>query len=102
MTNYRENTITGSSYQRAKTVILQNLRDQIPSAEFVEEIVYTLGDNIIQKDVGSLFIEMTDPNYTFQIKNPLTGEDTDQHGTYGQIFALIYSVYWDAATKRDV
>jgi hypothetical protein len=83
-------------------VILSNIKGQIPSAEFAEEIIYTLGDDEIHKNVGSLLVEMKDPNYAFQVKNPLTGEDIKgQYGTYGQIFALLYSAYWDAAIKRD-
>jgi hypothetical protein len=103
MPDYKENTISGSSYQRAKTVILSNIKGQIPSAEFAEEIIYSLGEENIHKNVGSLLVEMTDPNYVFQVKNPLTGEDIpNQYGTYGQIFALLYSAYWDAAIKRDL
>ena len=102
MPDYRENTVSGNSYTRAKIVVLQNLKDQIPSAEFVEENVYILDGETIHKNIGSLFVEMNDPNYIFQVKNPLTGEDIpDMYSTYGQIFTLLYSAYWDAAMKRD-
>lgn len=102
MPDYKENAISGSSYQRAKTVILQNIQNEIPSAEFVEEIVYNLGDQTIRKDAGSLIVRMVDPDKSFPIRNHLTGEVVpDQYGTYGQIYVLLYSAYWDSATARD-
>lgn len=37
---YKETNLEGSTYQRAKMIILYNIKGQTPSAEFVEEQVY--------------------------------------------------------------
>lgn len=102
MPDYKENVLSGGSYQRAKQVVLNNFQNEIPSATFAEEIVYQLGDEVVRVNAGTLTVKMTDPNKSFPLRDYQTGEIIpDQFGTYGQIYVLLYGAYWDAAIARD-
>jgi hypothetical protein len=56
--NYNETEMTGSSWQRACRVVVENPYQAVPSIVFVEEKVYNLGERVIKEPVANLFVNM--------------------------------------------
>ena len=56
--NYNETEMTGSSWQRACRVVVENPYQGLPSIVYVEEKVYNLGDKVIKEPVSNLFVNM--------------------------------------------
>jgi hypothetical protein len=101
MVNYNETTITGESYQRTNRIIIENPYQGAPVILFEEQKIFNLGDGeVIQKPIGILHVDF-DPSEEISIIDPTTNTDTGQTVTMGEIYALIYSVYWQKAATRD-
>ena len=101
MSNYKETTITGSSYTRCNQIVINNNRNVTPTVRFDEQVVVSMGtgDTVIT-GVGS--IEMAfDPTKIIPLLDPTTGEATGQSMSYGTVYAILYSAYLDAALTRD-
>lgn len=102
MSEYKQSNVAGIKWQRASRVVLENQLEQIPSANFIEEEVISFDAEKISRPVGNLVVPMSDPLYEFPIRDFQTNEIIpDQKATYGDIFTLLFSAYWDAAEKRD-
>lgn len=55
--NYKQTTVTGESWQRVKSVIIQNTLNEIPRMILVEELVTNVGDRTLKEDCGGLTIK---------------------------------------------
>jgi hypothetical protein len=101
MANYKETTITGSSYTRCNQVLISNRLGAVPTVKFDEQVAVSLetGGSIIN---GSGSIEMDfDAAKMIPLIDPTTGTATGQSVSYGTVYAMLYSAYIDAATARD-
>jgi hypothetical protein len=68
MADYKETTVTGTSWQRASRVIIENSLGQAPTMIFVEEEITNLANGKQLKEaIGTL-------NITFDPANPLHQE----------------------------
>lgn len=47
--NYNESTASGTSWQRAVRVVVENPYQAVPSIVFVEEVVYSIGEKVIKE-----------------------------------------------------
>jgi hypothetical protein len=102
MTDYNETTVSGTCYQRAYRIVLDNILGTIPSANFVEEKVMNISSEQIKIPCSNITVDMSVPNKSFQLRNISTGElIPDVFYTYEQVYQIIYSAYWDAALERD-
>lgn len=99
--NYRETTVTGISWQRANRVTIDNPLGGIPLIHFVEEEVVALADGHITRPLGAVMERMTDPDAAFPLLIPDTGQVVGE-ATYGQVYALLHSLYLHLATQRDI
>ena len=52
--NYNESTVTGTSWQRAAKVVIDNPYNKLPSITFVEEEVISVEDKIITEVVDNI------------------------------------------------
>lgn len=104
---YNETTttesVTKTTYTRANLVTIDNALNQTPFITYVEENVEKIGDT--QKRAGSAgsvseFLTSENVGETFNVLDLSTGEVSRQ-ATYGEVQALIYSLYFYIATKRD-
>ena len=103
MPNYRETTASGTSYTRAHTVIINNDL-HFKNIEFQEERVFVLDDGeTLNQRQGHLDCEFTAETAatTFPVINPETGTDTGATASYGEVYALLFSVYMHMAAERD-
>jgi hypothetical protein len=100
--NYKESTVSGQAWQRAKVIQIWNEYGQAPRVEFIEEKVISLGDNeVIKQPTGSVGKTIEDFTETIQIINPETGADTGTTMTIEQVYAAIFSLYLKLAQNRD-
>lgn len=103
MSEYKETSVIGQKFTRCHTINLSNPRNGLPSAQFSEEEVIVLGENdMISRPVGGFTVMMDNPMASIEIRNPMTYEKTGQTITFGEIYAILFSAYWDSAEKRDL
>lgn len=100
MPDYRESTVTGHTWQRCKQVVIDNSLNQTPVIRFDEEQVIALDGGHIQRDAGTVCAEY-DPARVIPLLSPADGLPTGASITQGEVYAIIYSAYLDAATARD-
>lgn len=101
MANYKETSITGSSYTRCNQVLISNRLGAVPTVKFDEQVVVSLetGGSIINGS-GSIGMDF-DAAKMIPLIDPTTGAATGQSVSYGTVYAMLYSAYIDAATARD-
>jgi hypothetical protein len=101
MPNYKEQTVTGESWQRCQQVVVENHRSAAPSVRFDEEKVVALaGGEESRKPMGSLVMPY-DPQSAIEMRDPTTGELTGETVTQGAVYEIMYSAYMQAALARD-
>lgn len=112
MPNYNESTLAGTSWQRCKAMYISNPLDPQPGldgkimgayASFDEEQVVLLdtGEKF-KRSVGSFAVEFDPVSGQFPVLNPETGVPTGSTITHQELYAILYSLYIDSATKRDL
>lgn len=102
MSNYKETSITGTKWVRCGTIQIVNPYQRTPAVQFIEEQVTSLGEGEepLFAAAGSICVQF-DPAKVIQLRDPITGNLLDQTITYGEVYAMLYSAYMDAAEKRD-
>lgn len=101
MPDYKQATVVGQARQRCKQIVIDNSLGQVPGIRFDEERVISTEEGDIQRDAGTLAASYA-PSHVVQLLNPITGEPTGKSITYGEVYAIIYSAYLDAAFARDI
>ncbi len=103
MADYKETTTSGTKWQRARQIIIDNPRNESPSIMFVEEEVLNLGNEEIRRDVGNLKETLAPENVLTEIplRNPLTNELNGQTATYWDLQVLLHSAYFYLGGSRD-
>jgi len=109
--NYKEQTLSGESYTRAKTVIIHNPLEGIitdytrmlnnkKSIIFIEETIAILGtDTIVLKE--SNCIKDFDPSGVIPILDTVTNIPTGTSITHAELYTILYSLYIQTAVERD-
>ena len=100
MSDYKESTVAGTSWQRACRVVVENPLNGVPSIMFVEEQAINMGTEIITRPVANLSCSF-DPVATFPALDPETNLPVGRDITHGEVYGLLYSLYMDLAKKRD-
>lgn len=101
MANYKESTVTGTSWQRTGQIVISNPVGGIPTVYYNEEVAVNLGDRVITSPCGNLSVTCDDMNKTINLLDPETGLETGQTMTIGQLYQAIYSHYIAEAQARD-
>lgn len=101
MANYKETSGTASAWRRCNRVIVDNPIDSNSSARFFEENVVSLGGARVQSDAGSL-LAAYQPDEKIMLRDPATGELTGAYVTQAHLYQVMYSLYMQEATRRDL
>ena len=110
MAEYREAAVEGTSRVRARAMHFNNPLDGLPSVYVEEERVTTLGGQNIITDCAGVMGSgelpvisepMKDMDEKFELRDPVTGKPDGATATYGQLYVLLYSLYWHLAEARD-
>lgn len=99
--NYKESTVSGQAWQRAKVIQIWNEYGQAPRVDFIEETIVSLGDTMMTQPAGTLSKTVDDVTEVIPIINPETGENTGATMTVAQVYAAIFSYYLKLAQERD-
>ena len=103
MQNYKETTVSGTSYVRANEVTVRNVLGGYKGIMYCEEEVSILGEKIMREGIGAIHQEFTAENASteFQLLNPVTNEPIGETATFQDVYVLLFSLYYDLAAKRD-
>lgn len=102
MPDYKQTTITGTSWQRAYRVECENPLDGHRAIVFHEELVVNAGDNVLRTPNGYLGVPFSEANAAtqFDLLDPATGEAVGT-ATFAQVYQMLHSLYIHSALQRD-
>lgn len=100
---YKQTSISGESYKRSNKIEVINDLNTPPRIFFHEEKIFNYGDDIAKIQEGLCAETLTAENHeeTFALRDPQTGDLLGATATYAQFAAMLYSLYWHVAEKRD-
>lgn len=103
MQNYKETTVSGTSYVRSNEVVVRNVLNGPKGIMYCEEMVSILGEKIMRENVGALHQEFTVENASteFQLLDPVTNEPIGATATFQDVYVLLFSLYYHMAALRD-
>lgn len=103
MSDYKETSVSGSSYQRCSSIEIANGFDK-KSIHFYEQKVFNMddGEKII-KGAGQISKAFTPENAStsFDLLDPTTNTRSGASMTFGETYAVLYSLYLHLASERD-
>lgn len=103
MPDYKQTSISGTSWQRAWRVECENPLDGQRQITFHEEQVLNAAGQAIRTPVGSLRVHLTADNAltSFPLLDPDTGAQLGT-ATYAQVYRMLHSLYMHTAQLRDM
>ena len=101
MSNYNEQTVTGTEWTRCKRIVISNPLAGQQEIRYDEETVLTTRAGQTLKTAQGYLTVPFDSDAVIDLYDPETGEATGQTITQGESYALIYSAYMTAAKARD-
>lgn len=99
--NYNESSVSGTRWVRSYSVSCQNPLEGERQVIFHEETVVQAGAETIQRTQPMPLVVPFDEEATILLLNPLTGEPLGSSITHGELYAMLFSLYIQAATARD-
>ena len=99
-TDYKAESTTAASRQRCSMIVFTNPLNGAPGVSFDEQRVTQIDDRSIVEYVGNLTAGF-DPGADIPILDPETGKDTGKTVKQGELYAILFSLYFQVATKRD-
>lgn len=102
MPDYKQTSISGTSWQRAWRVECENPLQGQRQITFHEEQVLNAAGQAIRTPAGSVSVQFDLQNAltTFPLLDPDTGAQLGT-ATYAQVYRMLHSLYIHAATQRD-
>lgn len=98
--DYKQSTISGTTYTRFGGIDIHNPLGQQPSVRCSEQsVILTTGDPVV-REVNILHFPFN-ATETFDILDPTTNTSTGATATGAQVYALVYSYVLHEALKRD-
>lgn len=100
MSKYKEETATGSTWIRCKSVMIQNHLNSLPVCYFDESRVTEVNGISTEQSIGSIAKRFS-PSDEIALLDPETGEQTGEFVTQARLYQILYSLYMNAANERD-
>lgn len=102
MPNYKETSGVGTSYVRCKEVVLRNELNGVKGAAFIEELAINFDGGVIKQPTGGMFCEFSEinANTVFPLLD-MDGNPTGEEVSFAHVYAVILSLYYYQASKRD-
>lgn len=101
MADYKASTKSVASWQRCYRITIENPYESMPSIRFDEELCAVADGKVASNVIGSIFKNYDNQSKIFQLRNPLTGDLTGSAMTYGELYAVLWSLYMALAEERD-
>lgn len=103
MPNYKETTVNGTAYVRAKELVVRNELNGLRGIGFVEEQVVTVGNEPVARPYKGVFKEFTPGNATTSFPMlDADGNPTGATATFMDVYLLLSSLYYYVAQERDL
>jgi len=99
MTDISQTAIVGSSWVRTNKIVVDNPHNGTPEITYQVERAYNFADGVITKPLPEIN-RVFDPSRVVPIRNPADGELTGGTITLGEVYALIYSAFWQDAVQE--
>ncbi len=99
MNNYNETSAEATSWLRANRFELLNGYGTVPQINITEEMIVAIGGLSLNKFTSVLNMPYS-PTGSINLYNPTTGEVVGTM-SHNEIMMIMYSIYRDAAEKRD-
>jgi hypothetical protein len=100
MADYKEQTVSGTSWQRAWQITIANTLGGPPSVCYNEESVINLNDGQIRQMLGSINYTV-DPEGIIELRDPETLELTGETIPVATVHEALFSDYINRALARD-
>jgi hypothetical protein len=102
MADYKEQTVSGTSWQRAWQILIANPLGGIPTVRYDEEQVINLDSEQVRKSVEGGGIGYTiDPEGIIELRDPETLELTGETIPVATVHQALFSDYINRAIARD-
>ena len=101
MPDYKAQTKVVSTWQRCYRITIENPYAATPSIRFDEEVMTVVDNETSSSVVGRFVRDFVDPENTFSLYDPQTGEKTGSTMTHGEVYAVLWSLYMSLADERD-
>lgn len=101
--NYKEEITNGNitSWRRSHRLTISNPYNQAPKIVFDEEDRTAIPDGRSMVTNNTSIEADFDPDKTFKIINPMTGEEIGE-SNYQNLYVLLFSLYISLANERDL
>lgn len=99
MADLSETAVVGNSWVRTNQIVVDNPQGGVPEITYHVERAYNFPDGVITKALPEIK-RVFDPTKVVSIRNPLTGELTGGTITLGEVYALIYSAFYQDAIEE--
>jgi len=99
--NYREQEANGTEWRRCHQVHIYNALETVPHCRFDEETVVSVGGRQMAIPDGYITKDF-DAAAGIALLDPQTGQPTGQSMTHEGLYQVLYSLYMQTATERDV
>lgn len=100
---YKQTEVSGETWVRASRIVIDNPLDQPKTISFVEDTCIQVPGKVMSEYNGVLQLQVDESNMqdAFPLINPFTGALAGTTITYGEVYAIIYSLYLNKAEERD-
>ena len=100
MADYKESGLTGTQWQRCKTVVINNPLVGNKSVYFDEERVISLDGQDLRQPIGGCS-KAFDAAGSFPLLDPSNNMPLGQSMTHTELYVALYSLYMQTALERD-
>ena len=100
MPDYKEAALSGTEWQRCKTVIINNPLVGLKSIFFQEERVISIGGQDFKQPLDGCSKNFSTEG-VFTLIDPITNLPTGQNMTHNELYVALYSLYMQTALERD-
>lgn len=98
---YQEQTATGTTWVRCKSLTIDNSLTSAPTANFQETRVTEVNGKFSEQYVSGLVKAFDPVNGVIPLRNPETGELIGTTATHADLYVILYSLYMQTALARD-
>ena len=99
MADLSQTAVVGKSWIRTNQIIIDNPNGKIPTITYKVERCYQFGDEVITKPMPDI-VSVFDPDKIINVRDPRTSELVGTKLSMGEVYALIYSAFWDDAVEK--
>lgn len=100
MADYKATVTTTTRWQRCYRMVISNMRAERPKLDCLEEQISVTDDKESSVTVPGCSVSF-DPPALVPMRDPITGDLTGKTVTHEHLYAILYSVYRQAADLRD-